>query len=141
MPPRARLVVSKKPSVSNLTGIIQRLPLKDHSMRLVWIIFHLGSATRISAAQTGSSDFSITLERAPCFGTCSSYKVTIYGDGSVLYEGRDYVAVKGVKRAVISRSTVQSLEKELRTNDFLHWQEEKKTCVDFPEVHIVANLH
>lgn len=41
-------------------------------------------------------DVTITLERTVCFGVCPDYVVTVHGDGTVEYEGRNFVAVKGM---------------------------------------------
>lgn len=38
---------------------------------------------------------SISLERTSCFGKCPTYRVTIYDDGTVLYEGEQFVRVTG----------------------------------------------
>jgi hypothetical protein len=54
----------------------------------------------------------ITLERTPCFGFCPSYLVTVHGNGTVVYEGRDFVEVKGVQKAEIPQSDVQELVDE-----------------------------
>jgi hypothetical protein len=35
------------------------------------------------------------LERTACYGTCPAYSVEIRGDGSVHYDGRAFVAVRG----------------------------------------------
>lgn len=42
----------------------------------------------VSAAQSNRSgiDFSVTLDRMGCYGTCRDYQVTISGDGAVRYE-------------------------------------------------------
>ena len=40
------------------------------------------------------SDLVITLERTACHGTCPIYKLTIEGNGTVIYEGQDFVQVK-----------------------------------------------
>lgn len=57
-------------------------------------------------------DVTITLERTVCFGACPDYTVTIHGDGTVVYEGRNFVAVEGVQTAHISEEKVQKLVDE-----------------------------
>jgi hypothetical protein len=51
----------------------------------------------------------ITLERTACFGTCPSYSLAIYGNGTVQYQGLYFVAVKGNQTATISPEDVQML--------------------------------
>lgn len=84
--------------------------------------------------------FSITLERTACLGSCPDYKVTIRGNGTVCYEGRAYVAVKGIRTTAIPASVVQKLQQKLRGEKFLHWPEQNQVCVDFAETKITATL-
>ncbi|MBI3244024.1 MAG: hypothetical protein HYZ49_17210 [Chloroflexi bacterium] len=55
------------------------------------------------------SDLVITLQRTPCFGTCPIYKLTVYGDGRVEYEGEQFVAVEGTQTATITADQVKAL--------------------------------
>lgn len=57
-------------------------------------------------------DVVITLERTPCFGFCPSYFVTVHGNGTVVYEGGDFVEVKGAQRSEIPQEGVQELVDE-----------------------------
>lgn len=63
-------------------------------------------------------EVTITLERTMCFGTCPDYKVTISGDGTVVFEGRNFVAVEGVQTAKISEEQVQNLVDEFYSTGF-----------------------
>jgi ankyrin repeat protein len=60
----------------------------------------------------------ITLERTPCFGTCPSYTVEISADGTVVFNGRDYVFVRGVHRRRIDPAAVRHLFALARDADF-----------------------
>jgi len=51
---------------------------------------------------TDLTELIITLERTRCLGTCPVYKLTISGDGTVVYEGKDFVKVKGMKKSRVS---------------------------------------
>ena len=51
----------------------------------------------------------ITLERTICFGSCPIYKLTIFSDGRVLYEGERYVRKKGRAWGRISRKALNEL--------------------------------
>jgi len=95
-----------------------------------------------SAAQTSGTadDFSITLERVGCLGSCPDYKITILGNGSVRYEGRAYVRNEGIRNRAIPAADVQKLIQKLRDEAFFEWEEKKEVCIDFPEVHITATL-
>ena len=60
----------------------------------------------------------ITLERTPCFGTCPSYKLTIYDDGKVEYEGRDFVKRKGKAEGQITKAELEELIREFERIDY-----------------------
>jgi Domain of unknown function (DUF6438) len=59
----------------------------------------------------------------------------------VLYEGRAYVQVEGVRKNTIARSSVQKLARDLQNERFFKWEEKKEVCVDFPEVDIRVDLN
>jgi hypothetical protein len=54
----------------------------------------------------------ITLKRTPCFGACPIYSVTIYGNGTVVYEGERFVKVTGKRTHRISKASVRELVDE-----------------------------
>jgi hypothetical protein len=92
------------------------------------------------AAHAASYNIVITLERTPCLGNCPNYKVTIHGDGSVVYQGRIDVAVKGRRKSKISPEMMRKLVQELHDIDFFHWHEKEVMCVDYPETRISATV-
>lgn len=96
-----------------------------------------------SSAQprVSTDDFSITLERIGCLGSCPDYKVSIQNDGTLHYEGRDYVHVKGIREKKLPLEVMQRLARRLQEEDFFHWEEKKSVCLDFPETHITATLN
>ncbi len=57
------------------------------------------------SAQTASQDkdqiTEVTLERTTCFGTCPAYKVTLRNDGTIIYEGREFVEKKGTYKGQV----------------------------------------
>jgi len=76
----------------------------------------------------------ITLERTTCFGTCPAYKVSIFADGSVLYEGRDFVKTKGDAHGQITKEELQQLVREFEKIDYLKLDDEYsdgKNCPEF----------
>jgi hypothetical protein len=60
----------------------------------------------------------ITLERSVCFGTCPSYKVTIASDGTVTFDGRDFVKTKGKATAQIKPDDFKKLVSEFEKIKF-----------------------
>jgi hypothetical protein len=57
----------------------------------------------------GYGSLVITLERTACFGSCPIYTLSIQGDGSVIYEGIDFVAVTGRQETRIGLDQVKDL--------------------------------
>ncbi len=60
----------------------------------------------------------ITLERTACFGTCPVYTVTISGDGTVSYDGRQFVGVTGTQRAHVDPAVVRALVDDFKAIGF-----------------------
>ena len=60
----------------------------------------------------------IMLERTECFSTCPVYKLTIYGDGRVVYEGIRFVQVEGIIKATISEDKIKQLVLEFKRLDY-----------------------
>ena len=79
-----------------------------------------------------STDTLITLERTTCEGTCPSYKLTILGDGTVNFEGRKYVRVKGTVRSKIDPASVESLVQEFIKIDYFGLND-KYTTIKNPD--------
>lgn len=75
----------------------------------------------------------IALERTPCFGFCPDYRVEVHGDGTVVYDGRNFVDMKGRQTAHISAANVQRLVEAFRRADFFTLRDEYSGSVtDLP---------
>ena len=74
----------------------------------------------------------ITLERSVCFGTCPNYKLTIYSDGKVSYEGIRFVKKVGAASGRISRAQLDELVMEFTNIYYFNlpdsFQPGDKTC-------------
>lgn len=66
----------------------------------------------------------ITLERTACFGSCPMYKVEIFADGKVVFEGKDFVKRKGRAQGRITKSAVQQLVREFNRLNYMNLQDE-----------------
>ena len=76
-----------------------------------------------SVAVTGqrasaTDDVEITLQRTTCFGTCPEYTVTLRGDGSVAYSGRQFVKTPGEHTWKIDPAAVRALAREMEAAGF-----------------------
>ena len=76
------------------------------------------------AAATPANIDSITLERTWCNGTCPIYTVTVWCDGTVTYDGEEYVKVKGRRLRKISSEQVQQLVRKVQRNGFFKLKDE-----------------
>ncbi len=94
-----------------------------------------------SQSSVPADDFSLTLERIGCLGSCPDYKVTIQSNGTLQYEGRHYVHVKGVREKKVPLTVVHRLVQKLQEEDFFHWEQIGGVCLDTPETHITATLN
>ena len=76
----------------------------------------------------------ITLERTACFGICPVYRLTIYGDGRVVYEGIRCVRIEGTRTATISENKIDELITEFRKIDFFSLKDsyEEHNATDMP---------
>ncbi|HJT65340.1 MAG TPA: DUF6438 domain-containing protein [Pyrinomonadaceae bacterium] len=68
------------------------------SISLLTALMSLGAAAPV-----------ITLERTTCFGTCPAYKLTIFDDGKVLFEGKEFVKQKGKAEGQITKAQLADL--------------------------------
>lgn len=81
-------------------------------------------AVKTPAAKTASGPIEITIERSACYGTCPSYKVALREDGTVTYEGRDFVRVKGTRTWKIDPGAVAALASEMQQAGYFDLQDE-----------------
>ncbi|QLH10853.1 DUF6438 domain-containing protein [Nitrosarchaeum sp. AC2] len=66
-----------------------------------------------------SNDVIISLERTPCYGPCPVYSVTVFENGSVIYEGKQHVENIGIYQYGIStRDTKKIIDKFYEINYF-----------------------
>jgi len=66
----------------------------------------------------------ITIERTPCFGTCPDYKMTINGDGRVVYEGESFVKITGTQTTQLSQDKIKQLVDEFHQVDYFSLKDE-----------------
>jgi hypothetical protein len=69
------------------------------------------------AAQTS---LIITLERTACFGTCPIYTLKIYANGMVIYNGQDFVSVKGLQNSSITPDQLKELVADFQNVDYFN---------------------
>ncbi len=76
------------------------------------------------------SDLLITLVRSNCRGVCPVYEVSVQGDGTVVYEGRRFVAEEGRRTGKVDPDGVADLLVAFRDIDFFGLHEEYASSED-----------
>jgi hypothetical protein len=66
----------------------------------------------------------VTLERGACFGACPIYRVSLYEDGRVVYEGERFVDVLGEQSSEIDPAAVQDLIATFDKAGYFGWDDE-----------------
>lgn len=91
----------------------------------------------------------ITLERTTCFGSCPAYTVSIYGDGLVLFEGKEYVKTKDTADGRITKDELQQLVREFEKLDYMKLKDNygnddagcPQSSTDYPSAITSLNLN
>ncbi len=100
----------------------------------------LAAAVASAAAQEGQR-VQITLERTPCFGRCPDYVVTLDGDGTVRYTGRQFVRVHGEQTWKIDAAAVHALAREMDAAGFFGWKDVYTAMVtDLPTTYTTLTI-
>lgn len=91
-------------------------------------------ATSVSAQD--AANVAITLERTACFGACPVYTVTILEDGTVIYNGENFVEVTGEQTSQIDPETVSMMVEAFENAGYFEWDEayDTMTVSDLPTV-------
>jgi len=86
--------------------------------RLTFGLLLLAALAVACSAQKTPDDVVITLERTTCLGTCPAYKLTIRGDGSVVYEGHKFVRVEGIRQRQVDKTAIATLLQAFADADY-----------------------
>jgi hypothetical protein len=103
---------------------------------VAFILLLTGCVKKYSNEESNYSNLVITLERTPCYGFCPVYKLTINGDGKVVYEGKDFVNIKSKVETVISQDKIEQLVQEFKKTDYFSLNDDYTTLTitDAPSV-------
>jgi Domain of unknown function (DUF6438)/Ankyrin repeat len=92
-------------------------------LRAVCVASFLLALSSGTFAQDHSGEILLTLERIRGYGSQPMYKVKIHGDGSVIYEGENFVRVAGRQERKIDPAEVQGLVRAFLDIDYLDLQD------------------
>lgn len=59
-----------------------------------------------------------SLERGPCRGTCPVYRVELYGDGKVRFDGKQHVGTIGTRNGSTTPAAIQDFMRSVAASDF-----------------------
>ena len=99
---------------------------------LILMVFAVSSVS----AQGAESNPAITLERTGCHGTCPIYRVAVLEDGTVIYDGENFVSVTGKQTSEIAPETVAAMLELFKDAGYFDWNEayDTQTVTDLPTV-------
>jgi uncharacterized protein DUF6438 len=151
----------------NLDELFEQLPDLESTQKLHWLANLLGTVNTIRAKYlpllgllifiifiisirvhlinfvdtTPAQDVVITVERTMCFGFCPAYRLSIYGNGKAVYEGRYYVRVEGARTTYIPKRKVRELVAEFQRIGFYDFDDQYIiAATDFPSVLVSIDL-
>jgi hypothetical protein len=86
--------------------------MKNKVLIVITFLMLISLITFSCCSQTTSSDAqvtTITLERTACHGTCPVYLLTVSDNGTVVFDGREYVKTLGKTMSTIDKAKVAQL--------------------------------
>jgi len=87
-------------------------------------------ATSCRAAEPIKSFDRLTLERSACFGTCPVYRIVVFADGRVEYEGKKFVKTVGKQEKRLSSGEVSRLVAAIVAVDYLKLRDRYRSSED-----------
>jgi hypothetical protein len=90
------------------------------------LAFALWSATSFAQSvptPESAPDTLIVLQRGACEQRCSVYRVVIFSDGTVIYEGRYFVRQPGLIKSIISQDVLARLISDFDTGGFFQLED------------------
>ena len=76
-------------------------------------------------------------EKTSCYGSCPAYKVVVFENDSLSYEGLKFVAKQGNIAKKLPKGTVNQLVKQFKEANFFNFQNQYTSNVaDFPTTYI-----
>lgn len=77
------------------------------------------SNTNINSIEPVTADTLVEMERTVCFGTCPSYKLSIFKNGKVMFIGREFVEHEGEATREMSQENLEALVQKIRESHFM----------------------
>ena len=108
--------------------------MRKFGVLTMWVVLALLMAVPMAAQE--ENEVRLTLERGACFGTCPVYTVTIYADGTVVFEGQRFVESEGKQTGMIGPDIVDRLVSIFEDAGYFTWNDEytQMQVTDLPYV-------
>ncbi|MEM6345289.1 MAG: DUF6438 domain-containing protein [Bacteroidota bacterium] len=86
------------------------------------------------------SDFTMTITRTPCMGTCPFYNLTVNAEGKVSYEGKAHVKLMGEHNKQLPAETMVAIKEVIRSSSFWELDEayDNPNVADLPSVSLAC---
>src|SRR5690606_33258468 len=122
--------------ISIILRSVSRSQIVLSTFRVVPALAAVLLVVAVMPAAAQDSEIVVTLERGACFGTCPIYKVTIYTDGTVVYEGERFVETEGTHTTTIEPEVVQQLIEGFEAAGYFDWEDEytEMNVTDLPTI-------
>jgi hypothetical protein len=65
----------------------------------------------------------LTLEKTGCYGSCPQYKLAVYSNRVVLYQGRKFVKNLGIFEKKLSKTAVEEIKRLIANSAFFTYQD------------------
>lgn len=91
---------------------------------LILLLASVMTSCTFNKPNSGYNQTVITLKRTACFGTCPIYDVTVYGDGRVVYNGKDFVKAKGKQNSKIPIKEVHQIVNLMQKSNYLKFKDQ-----------------
>jgi hypothetical protein len=72
----------------------------------------------------------VSLERTTCYGSCPAYRVTVFGDGRVEYEGKRFVKIKGKRMKRLDAKVIRRLTDEIERVSYFGLRDSYDSATD-----------
>jgi len=85
----------------------------------------------------GGHEHLASIERTACFGWCPIYKLTVYRDGVVEYDGDSYVKTKGKATGQLTVEQLTAIDELFQKNGYMGFADTytDASVTDMPSVH------
>ncbi|MFK7920934.1 MAG: DUF6438 domain-containing protein [Bacteroidia bacterium] len=86
--------------------------------------------------ETVPADFTMTISRTPCMGTCPYYDVTVMADGTVKFLGKGHTKLMGEHTKKIPAETMVAIKEVVKSASFWELDEsyDNPNIADLPAV-------